>query len=833
MTAPTPARYDPAAFEEQWVSAWEHAGAHTAPAHPQPGSKRYVLEMFPYPSGDMHMGHVENYSIADAIARQWRMRGYQVLHPMGYDAFGLPAENAAIRRGIDPKEWTFANIERMRASQKRLGFSYDWDRQLTSAAPDYYRWNQWIFLKFMERGLVYRRRAPVNWCPVDKTVLANEQISAGVCWRCGSVPEVRDLAQWFLKITDYADRLIDDMAILEWSDQVLVQQRNWIGRSRGAEVVFEVRPEPGRGSAAPARAYPVFTTRPDTLWGATFFVMAPELAFASELVAGTDLEGPYAEFLDEVRRQTEVERVSSERQRKGFRLPAVAVNPVNGEEIPVWAGDYVLSGYGTGAIMAVPAHDDRDFGFAHQYGIDIREVVRPAGAEGPMAGQLGEAAVGPGILVNSGPFTGTSVNPATGEGIDKVIAWLFDSGKGKAAVNYRLRDWLVSRQRFWGTPIPVIYCDTCGEVPVPLTDLPVLLPDHADYTPTEGAVGPLANAADWVNVACPSCGGPGRRETDTMDTFFDSSWYFLRFCDAHNDQAPFDPAKVGEWSPVDQYVGGIEHAVMHLIYARFFTKAFQDMGLVSFPEPFLRLFNQGSISKGGKAMSKSLGNVVEASVAVERFGADATRLFILFCSPPSAAYDFPEDGVEEIGRVAFNWLARVWRLLSSVSPSAPVPPGLARAVARTVKAVTEDFETFSFNTAIARMMELANAFSKLGGPVPQAAAETFLQLLAPIAPFLTEELWHRYGHTTSVHASAWPTYDPALLAEEKVTMVIQLNGKVRETVTVPASIAAEEMRALALASDKVRALLDGREPAKVITVPPRLVNVVAPASQPG
>jgi leucyl-tRNA synthetase len=815
-------RYDPQSFEERWVEAWEREGGHRAPERPDPAGKRYVLEMFPYPSGDMHMGHVENYSIADAIARQWRMKGHAVLHPMGYDAFGLPAENAAIRRGVHPKDWTFANIERMRRSQERLGFSYDWDRELISAAPDYYRWNQWIFLKLMERGLAYRKTAPVNWCPVDKTVLANEQISAGVCWRCGAVPEVRDLAQWFLKITDYADRLIDDMALLDWSDQVLTQQRNWIGRSRGAEVVFGVQPT--AGSAAP-RSYPVFTTRPDTLWGATFFVLAPEHPFATELVAGTDQEQAYRAYLEEVRHETEVERVSSERVKKGFRLPAVAVNPVNGEEIPVWAADYVLMHYGTGAIMAVPAHDERDFDFARQHGIEIRVVIQPDGVEPLSAATMTGASTGSGTLVDSGPFTGTHVDPATGRGIDQVIAWLGQEAKGKAAVNYRLRDWLVSRQRYWGTPIPVIYCRACGEVPVPDEELPVLLPDQADYTPTDDAVGPLANNVDWVQTTCPRCGGPGRRETDTMDTFFDSSWYFLRFCDPHNEHAPFDPAKVAAWCPIDQYIGGIEHAVMHLIYARFFTKAFQDMGLVGFPEPFLRLFNQGSISMGGKAMSKSLGNVVEASVAVERFGADATRLFILFCSPPSAAYDFPEDGVEEIGRVAFGYLSRVWRILGSVADE-PVPPRLERAVHRTVKAVTEDFESYSFNTAIARLMELTNAFSKHPGAVPREAAETFLKLLAPIAPFITEELWHRYGNAASVHLQRWPSYDPALLAEEQVTMVIQVNGKVRDTAQVAPGITAEEMRILALASEKVQRVLEGREPRKVVTVPPRLVNLV-------
>jgi leucyl-tRNA synthetase len=821
--SPNQERYDPQSFEERWVAAWEREQAHAAPAHPDPARKRYVLEMFPYPSGDMHMGHVENYSIADAIARQWRMKGHDVLHPMGYDAFGLPAENAAIRRGVHPKEWTFANIEKMRRSQTRLGFSYDWDRQVISADPGYYRWNQWIFLKLLERGLAYRKTAPVNWCPVDKTVLANEQISGGVCWRCGSVPEVRDLAQWFLKTTHYAARLIDDMDLLEWPDQVLVQQQNWIGRSKGAEVTFEVIPT--RADVPPV-SYPVFTTRPDTLWGATFFILAPEHPLIPELVAGTEFEGPFEKLLEEVRRQTEVERVSSERVRHGMALPAVAINPVNGEEIPVWTADYVLSHYGTGAIMAVPAHDERDFEFARTYDLPIKVVVEPENAEpGLDAETMTEPYPGPGVLVHSGPFTGTVVFPDTGEGIDEVIAWLEREGRGHAAVNYRLRDWLVSRQRYWGTPIPIVYCPEHGEVPVPEEDLPVLLPEEADYTPTDDAVGPLANATDWVNTVCPRCGKPARRETDTMDTFFDSSWYFLRFCDPHNEKAPFDPEPVAAWCPVDQYVGGIEHAVLHLIYARFFTKAFQDMGMLDFPEPFLRLFNQGSISMGGKAMSKSLGNVVEASAAVDRFGADAARLFILFCSPPGAAYDFPADGLEEIGRVAFSWLSRVWRVLSDVAP-VPLEADLQRSVHKAVKAVTDDFDTFSFNTAIARLMELLNAFSKGGGPVPREGAEVFLKLLAPIAPFITEELWHRNGHEGSIHKQSWPTYDEALLAEERTTMVIQVNGKVRDTVEVPVSIAPEEMQAIALDREKVIALLDGNVPAKIVTVPPRLVNLV-------
>ncbi|MGH2705033.1 MAG: leucine--tRNA ligase [Actinomycetota bacterium] len=814
-------RYDPHSFEERWIKQWEGQRLNAAPPAPDARRKRYVLEMFPYPSGDMHMGHVENYSIADAIARYWRMMGHQILHPMGYDAFGLPAENAAIKRGIHPREWTYSNIERMRDSQTRLGFSYDWDRVIRSCDPEYYRWNQWIFLKLHERGLAYRKTAPVNWCPVDKTVLANEQISQGVCWRCGSVPEVRDLAQWFLKTTAYADRLLDDMGMLDWPEQVLTQQRNWIGRSRGVEVVFQVR---GTRSDQ-VLDVPVFTTRPDTLWGATFFVMAPEHSFARMLVEGTEVADAYQTFLEEVRRETEIDRMATATPRKGMALPAVAINPVNGEEIPVWAADYVLMHYGTGAIMAVPAHDQRDFEFARQYDIPIRPVIQPEGVERD-ATAMQESYSGAGVMVDSGPFTGTTVFPDTGEGIDRVIAWLDEEGKGRGAVNYRLRDWLISRQRYWGTPIPMVHCPTCGVVPVPEDELPVLLPDEADYTPTEGTVGPLANVESWVNVACPQCGGErARRETDTMDTFFDSSWYFLRFCDPVDDHAPFDPQLVGAWSPIDQYVGGVEHAVMHLIYARFFTKVFQDMGLVSFPEPFLKLFNQGEIRMGGRGMSKSLGNVVEAAETVRRYGADAPRVFILFCSPPGAAYDFPEDGIEEIGRVAYSWLSRVWRLLSSVD-DAPTPPDLERAVHRAVKGVSEDFETFGFNTAIAKLMELGNELARFGGNVPRTAAETFLKLLAPIAPFITEELWHRYGNEESIHLQAWPSYDRALLAEQPVTMVVQIDGKVRDRIEVTSTIGRDEMRARALGSEKVQRILGGRELAKVIVVPPKLVNLV-------
>ncbi|MEX2553320.1 MAG: leucine--tRNA ligase [Actinomycetota bacterium] len=813
--------YDPQSFEQPWAERWERDGVFRVPDDPGDKPKRFVMEMFPYPSGDLHMGHVENYSIADAMARYWRMKGNAVMHPMGYDAFGLPAENAAIKRGVHPREWTLSNIAKMRSSFMRLGYSYDWEREVISCLPDYYRWNQWIFLQMYKRGLAYRKTSPVNWCPVDKTVLAKEQLSTGVCWRCGSVPEVRDLTQWFLKITDYSDRLLDDMEGLQWSDSILTQQRNWIGRSYGAEVVFKLKRE-GNDEVID---FPVFTTRPDTLWGATFFVLAAEHPAAAEMVAGTEMEEPFKEFVDGVRRQSEIDRLGAKGASQGMRLPAVAINPVNGEKISVWAADYVLMGYGTGAIMAVPAHDQRDFEFARRNDIPIRVVVQPE--DGPPLDEatMTQAAPGTGILVDSGPFTGTRVDPQTQEGITDVIAWLDEQGKGKRQVNYRQRDWLVSRQRYWGTPIPIIYCETCGEVPVPDEDLPVLLPSQADYTSTEEAVSPLANNPDFVNVACPQCGAPGRRETDTLDTFFDSSWYFLRYCDPKNESMAFDPAKVAAWNPVDNYFGGVEHAVMHLIYARFFIKFFQDMGLVNFSEPFLSLFNQGHVSWAGREMSKSTGHVIEAGAVVDAFGADAARTFILFSSPPAADYDFPEDGYGEIGRVAHSWLSRVWRILQEVSDE-PVPDALNRQVHRLVKAITQDFEEFGLNTAIAKMMELVNHFSKLDGPVPREAAETFLRLLAPIAPFVSEELWHRYGNESSIHQEQWPSYDEKLAKQEQVTMVVQVNGKVRDRIEVSAEVSKEQMQDLALSSERVQAHLNGGEPKKVIAVPPKLVNIV-------
>ena len=814
-------RYEPNTFEERWVSEWEATGIYEASERPDPSRKRFVMEMFPYPSGDLHMGHVENYSIADSMARYWRMRGFEVMHPMGYDAFGLPAENAAMKHGVHPREWTSQNIQQMRSSFKRMGCSYDWNREVISCNPDYYRWNQWIFLKLHEQGLAYRKTSPVKWCPVDKTVLANEQLSTGVCWRCGSEPEIRELTQWFLKITDYSDRLLDEMAGLNWPDSILSQQRHWIGRSRGAEVIFEIRPR----NSDSAIEIPVFTTRPDTLWGATFFVFAPEHPVAMDLVRGTDVEESFKTFVEEAQKQSQVEREAGTGTRRGFALPAVAVNPVNGKEMPVWAADYVLMGYGTGAVMAVPAHDQRDFEFARQYDLPVRVVIQPEGSDLNGA-SMSEAYSGPGVMVNSDRFDGTVVFPETMEGIDVVVDWLTKEGRGQASINFRQRDWLVSRQRYWGTPIPIIYCEDCGEVPVPYEELPVVLPDEVDYSANGDEASPLAKNGEFVNVSCPNCGKAAKRDTDTLDTFFDSSWYFLRYCDPNNEQEPFAPEKVAAWCPVDQYVGGTEHAVMHLIYARFFVKVFQGMGLLDFPEPFLSLFNQGSVSMGGEEMSSSKGNAIDAHDVIGRFGADTARTFILFSGPPAGAYDFPvEGGMELIGSVAHTWLTRVWRVMSNVSVDIPSAE-LERAVNRTVKAVTDDMEDFGFNTAIARLMELVNEFSKLNGPVPRKAAETFLKLLAPIAPFITEELWHRYGNKTSIHNEQWPTYDSEMIQREQITMVIQVNGRVRDKIEVSPDITEGEMKALALNSERVKAYLDGGEPKDVIAVVPRLVNLV-------
>ena len=817
--------YDHTAIEERWMKEWIGQKYWAAPDVPK-GEKRYTVTMYPYPSGDMHMGHVEIFTIHDTIARYFRMKGFDVLNPLGFDSFGLPAENAAIQRGIDPKEWTYSNIDKLFSSAQRLGCSFDWDRKIATSDPEYYKWNQWFFLKFYERGLAYKKAAQVNWCPNDKTVLANEQVVDGRCERCGAEVTKRYLAQWFFKVTDYADRLLDDLELnTGWTDRLKQLQTNWIGRSYGAEVIFDI--EDG-GSIT------VYTTRPDTLWGATFFVMAPEHPLAEELVAGTAKERELEVFKEEVAKLTEIDRTSTERPKKGMFLGRYAINPVNDERIQIWVADYVLMDYGTGAIMAVPAHDERDFDFARTNDLPVRVVIQPLDRTIEDA-TMTEPYIGPGTMVNSGAFDGTSVD----ESVTKVTEWLESTGRGKRAKNFRLRDWLISRQRYWGTPIPIIFCDECGEVPVPYEDLPLVLPEKVDFNPS-GETSPLATAEDWVNVSCPRCGKSARRETDTMDGFVDSSWYFHRYTDPRNDEAPFDPEKSNAWMPVDQYTGGIEHAVMHLIYARFFQKVFVDMGLAKDPEPFPHLLNQGLITMDGKRMSKSRGNIVEPQEAFTRFGADSLRLFMLFSGPPEANFDWPEEGVDAIGPVAHDWLRRVWRLCEENRDvvnvgelhANPADEALRRHVHRTIKVVTEDYEAFSFNTAIARLHELVNQayrYSSVGGGNPQVVRElieALLKMIAPMTPYLAEEQWRRLGNEGSIHFAPWPMFDPSLATEDEVTMVVQVNGKVRDTLKVPADISEDEMTKRALASPKVQAHLAGSDPKKVIVKPPKLVSLV-------
>ena len=823
-----PEEYDFKQFEESAAREWVASGRWTAPDVPE-GEKRYMLTMFPYPSGDLHMGHVEVFSIHDAETRFVRMKGYDVLSPLGFDAFGLPAENAAIRRGIHPREWTYGNVEQLKASTQRLGCSFDWSRSFATCDPSFYRWNQWIFLRFFERGLAYRKAAPVNWCPNDKTVLANEQVIAGRCERCDTPVTKRHLTQWFFKITDYAERLITDLDInVGWSERLKLLQRNWIGRSEGAEVDFSIE-----GIEEPVT---VFTTRPDTLWGATFFVLAPEHPFADRLASAHGRMEELNEFRVRTERLTEVDRTSTERAKEGMFLGGHAVNPVNGERIPVWVADYVLLDYGTGAIMAVPAHDQRDFEFARSHELPIRVVIQPEG-ESLDSATMTEAHAHEGVMTNSGPFDGTPADVAVAE----VTAWLQKRGKGRRAVGFRLRDWLISRQRYWGTPIPIIHCEACGQVPVPDEDLPVELPEVVDFNPT-GEASPLASADEWVATECPTCGGAASRETDTMDTFVDSSWYFHRYLDPHNEERPFARDKSDAWMPADQYTGGIEHAVLHLIYARFFQKVFVDLGMARDPEPFPSLLNQGQVTMNGKRMSKSRGNLVDPQEAFDRYGADALRLYMLFSGPPDADFDWPSEGVEAIGRVTYPWLGRVWRFVDEVADMRDVDAGeedgaarsaQLRRLHRTVKVVTSDYESFSFNTAIARLMELvndANRYRATPGASPHLlrdTAATLVLMLAPMAPFLTEAAWRRLGNEGSVHDQRWPSFDEELAAEQQVTMVVQINGKVRDKISVPADISEEAMLERALASERIRTHLGAEEPARVITRPPRLLSLVS------
>jgi leucyl-tRNA synthetase len=822
--AETADRFDPRAIQHKWQQRWAAMDIFRASDDPDdPRPRTYLLDMFPYPSGDLHMGHAEAYALGDAMARYYTLRGHNVLHPIGWDAFGLPAENAAIRNNTHPADWTYANIEVQAASFRQYGVSFDWSRRLQTCDPDYYKWTQWLFLRFYERGLAYRADGYVNWCPVDQTVLANEQVIAGKCERCGSEVIRRVLTQWYFKITEYADRLLADMAALEgkWPDRVLLMQRNWIGRSEGAEVAFPIEER--------AEPVTVFTTRPDTLYGATFFVVAADSALADELCA-PEQRSELADYVAQVRKLTDIERQSADREKTGVFLGRHAINPVSGERIPVWAADYVLPDYGTGAIMAVPAHDQRDLDFARAFGLPVR-VVLDTGLPDPAVSGL--ASPGEGTLVNSGPLDGLSKQAA----IAKIIEILIERGLGRGSVNYRLRDWLLSRQRFWGAPIPIVYCDGCGEVPVPDDQLPVVLPDLRGQELAPKGASPLAAATDWVQTECPKCGGPAKRDTDTMDTFVDSSWYFLRYCSPSFEHGPFELGAVSRWSPVNLYVGGVEHAILHLLYSRFFVKVLHDMQMLDFTEPFTALVNQGQVINHGKAMSKSLGNGVDLGEQLAAHGVDAIRLTMIFASPPEDDIDWADMNPDALGK----FLGRVARVAADVAAAPAVPRETAagdhdlRTVThRTIDEVTKLVEATRLNVAVARLMELVSAARRAIDSGPGAsdaavreAAEALTVMLSLFAPYTAEECWEILGHEPSVARAGWPTADPALLVQETVTCVVQVDGKVRDRLEVPVSIGADELRALALASEPAARTLAGRGVRTVIVREPRLVNIVS------
>lgn len=812
-------------IEQKWQAVWDERK--TFAADPASGKKKYYcLVMFPYPSGNLHMGHVRNYSIGDVFARFQRMNGREVIHPIGWDAFGLPAENAAIKNNIHPESWTKQNIRHMGMQLRALGISYDWSRELATCDPAYYRWNQWFFIKMWEKGLVFRKKAKVNWCPSCQTVLANEQVTQGTCWRCDSTVQDRELVQWFIKITAYAEELLAGHASLEagWPEQVLAMQKNWIGKSVGAEVDFAVETSTGEK----LNSLKIFTTRPDTLFGATFMVVAPEheiIRQAAEKIANRSSVMAYGE---QAARKTTIER-SAAKDKTGLRLEGLqAVNPVTGAPIPIFTADYVLTGYGTGAIMAVPAHDQRDWDFAHAHCLPIVEVIHS-----PECDIGRQAYEGEGVMVNSGQFNGT---PSV-QGVEKVTAWLEAQKLGVKAVNYRLKEWLVSRQRYWGTPIPMIHCPACGVVPVPEKDLPVILPKDVQFTGSGES--PLAASESFSTVTCPSCGSAARRETDTMDTFIDSSWYFARYCDARNDARPFDPALADHWLPVDQYVGGIEHACMHLIYSRFWHRFMRDIGMVSCDEPFTRLLTQGMVTLGGSAMSKSKGNVVAPDAIVEKYGADTARLFILFAAPPQKQLDWSDDGVEG----AWRFLNRVWRLQDvTTTPLAAekLPAGrkedavtrLLKQMHRTVAVVTNDIEKEQqLNTAISRVMELVNelyayAWHGHDDGVSRTAYETVLKLLSPFVPHMTEEIWQNLGHTDLLGSSSWPTADPAFLQDDTLELPVQVNGKLRGKVAVAASADADAVRDVIEADEKLKPYLAGVQIVKFIYVPKKIATIV-------
>ena len=818
-------KYEFKEIETKWQKYWNDNNAFKI-EEDESKPKYYCLEMFPYPSGKLHMGHVRNYSIGDVIARFKKMDGYNVLHPMGWDSFGLPAENAAIKHGVHPGKWTWENIAEMREQLKELGLSYDWDREVATCHEDYYKWMQWIFIQFYKKGLAYKKENPVNWCPSCQTVLANEQVVDGCCERCKSPVGKKSLSQWYFKITDYADRLLDNLDTLDgWPNKVKIMQKNWIGRSTGAEVDFSIKDDD--------RKLKVFTTRCDTLFGVTYMVMAPEHPYVLSMVEGTEYEEPVKEYIEKVQHMNDIERTSTTNEKTGVFIGKYAINPLNGKEVPIFISDYVLMGYGTGAIMAVPAHDQRDFDFAKKFELEIIPVVDPGNEEVDLY-DLKEAFVAEGTMINSGEFNGLNNRDA----IEKVAEYLEANNIGKKTINYRLRDWLISRQRYWGTPIPMIYCDDCGWVPEKEENLPVKLPTDVEFTGKGES--PLATSATFRDTVCPVCGKPAKRELDTMDTFLDSSWYFLRYCDPKNSEEAFSFDKVKYWMNVDQYIGGVEHAILHLMYARFFTMALYDLGLVDHEEPFKNLLTQGMVNKDGKKMSKSLGNVVSPEEIINKYGADTARLFILFAAPPERELDWSDDGVEG----SYRFLNRVYRLVYEFTQKyTDIPAEFEVSSANdkelnfmlntAIKKVSEDVGgRFSFNTAISSIMELVNEMYryKESGNVNVGlyakAVKDLILILSPFTPHICEEMWHNIGETESVTTMSWPEFDEKALVKDEVEIVVQLNGKIKEKIQVANNLDKEALEKVAMENEKIKALLEGKTVVKVIAVPNRLLNIV-------
>ena len=813
--------YDFKAVQDKWLPIWDKLAPFKSGKDDDKRPKKYVLDMFPYPSGDLHMGHAEAYALGDVIARYWLQKGFNVMHPIGWDAFGLPAENAAIKRNADPRAWTYENIDVQKASMRRYACSFDWDRVLHTCDPEYYKWNQWLFLQMFEKGLAYRKDSAVNWCPDCQTVLANEQVVAGLCERCDSAVTKKKLNQWYLKITDYADRLLDDMDQLEgkWPEKVLQMQRNWIGRSTGAQVDFAVD--------GLEQTITVYTTRPDTLYGATFMVVAADSELAAKLVAGTSVEAEFKKYVESVKAASDIDRLATDRVKSGVFLNRYAINPVNGEKIPIWASDYVLADYGTGAIMAVPAHDQRDLDFAKAMKLPVIVVI-DTGLEDPNTS--GIATDGDGKVINSGSITGLSKD----EAISKIISELADKKLGKATKNYRLRDWLISRQRFWGTPIPIIHCDSCGLVPVPQSQLPVELPDAKGLDLKPKGTSPLGAASDWVNVACPKCNAPAKRDADTMDTFVDSSWYFLRYTSVNNHDVAFDKKSVETWMPVDQYVGGVTHAILHLLYSRFFTKVLHDLGLLNFTEPFTRLLNQGMVLMDGSAMSKSRGNLVKLSDELDKHGVDAIRVSMVFAAPPEDDIDWAD--VSPAGSLKF--LNRAWRISQDVSSKAGVDfksgnIELRKVTHKSLSDIELAVESFRFNVAIARVMELVNATRKAidsgcgpTDPAVREAAEAIAIALSLVAPYTAEDMWEKLGHKPAIANAGWPVIDKSLLGVDNVIAILQVNGKIKDRIEVSPNISKAELEKLGRENAEIKSALAGLQVSKVITVAPKLVNFV-------